>query len=231
MNIITGKKHVNVPDKDLKEINDSYETEVIGNKLESRIEEETPPKILRDYLLNCSSFEQIQKEKDNTTQKLFYDNPKEAVEFVRSLVSNASSKVIIIDPYFRIKDLFDFAYSIKNSQIPIEIITSFANTSLKQSVNFAKNLKENIEKNKNTNNVIAYIMLGNKPAFHDRFIIVDDKVWLSGNSLADIGKRASILVQLKYAKQILSIYKTIINNKNKCLLLEEWINDKEKTKK
>ena len=88
----------------------------------------------------------------------------------------------------------------------------------------------NIDKNKNINNINAYIMLGVKPAFHDRFIIVDDNVWLSGNSLADIGKRASILVQLRYPRQILNIYDLIINDKNKCLLLEEWLNDKEKTK-
>ena len=101
---------------------------------------------------------------------------------------------------------FEFAFSIKNSQIPVEIITSFASTSLNKSLSFAKILKNNIDKNKNINNINAYIMLGDKPAFHDRFIIVDDNVWLSGNSLADIGKRASILVQLKYPRQILNIF-------------------------
>ena len=231
MNIIEGEKHVSVPSKDLKEKNNnSYKTAVIGSAIESRIEDETPPKILKDYIFECNSFEQIQKEKNNRTQKLFYDNPEEAVIFVRNLISNAHSKVTIIDPYFGVKDLFDFAYSIKNSQIPVEIITSFANTSLNKSLIFAKNLKKNIDKNKSVNKVSAYIMLGDKPAFHDRFIIIDGNVWLSGNSLADIGKRASILVQLKYPKQILNIYETIINNNNKCLLLEEWLNDKEKTK-
>ena len=69
-------------------------------------------------------------------------------------------------------------------------------------------------------------MLGDKPAFHDRFIIVDNNVWLSGNSLADIGKRASILVQLQYPNQIINMYKQIIEDKNKCLSLEEWLNGK-----
>ena len=231
MNIVNGEKVINVPSKDLKTSKDkTYKTEIVGSAIESRIEDENPPKKLREYLLECNKFEVSQKEKDNRIQKLFYDNPEEAISFVKSLIANAHKKVIIIDPYFGVKDLFEFAFSIKNSQIPVEIITSFASTSLNKSLNFAKILKKNIDKNKNINNINAYIMLGDKPAFHDRFIIVDDNVWLSGNSLADIGKRASILVQLRYPRQILNIYDLIINDKNKCLLLEEWLNDKEKTK-
>ena len=69
-------------------------------------------------------------------------------------------------------------------------------------------------------------MLGDKPAFHDRFIIVDDNVWLSGNSLADIGKRASILVKLQNPKEILNIHEQIVQDEKKCLPLGEWLNGK-----
>lgn len=228
MNIVSGEKCINVPSKNLKNNKEyQYKTDIIGNTVESIVEKDKDSQSeLRNYLLRCNKIQNIHKEEISITQRLFYDNPSEAITFIRDLVSNAHNRVIIIDPYFRIKELFDFAYAVKNSQIPINIITSFANENLQNSLKFAKNLRNNINKNKVANKINAYIMLGDKPAFHDRFIIVDDNVWLSGNSLADIGKRASILVQLQYPNQIINMYKQIIEDKNKCLSLEEWLNGK-----
>lgn len=222
------KKSINVPSKNLKNNKEyQYKTDVIGNTIESIVESDNDSRLeLRDYLLRCNTIQNMHKEENNNTQRLFYDNPSEAITFVRDIVSNARERVIIIDPYFRIKELFDFAFAVKNSQIPINIITSFANENSQNSLKFAKNLKNNITKNKATNKINAYIMLGDKPAFHDRFIIADNNVWLSGNSLADIGKRASILVKLQYPNQIINMYNQIIDDKNKCLSLEEWLNGK-----
>lgn len=225
MSVISGEKSINVPSKNLKNNKEyQYKTDVIGNTIESIVESDNDSRLeLKDYLLRCNTIQNMHKEENNNTQRLFYDNPSEAITFVRDIVSNARERVIIIDPYFRIKELFDFAFAVKNSQIPINIITSFANENSQNSLKFAKNLKNNITKNKATNKINAYIMLGDKPAFHDRFIIADNNVWLSGNSLADIGKRASILVKLQYPNQIINMYNQIIDDKNKCLSLEEWL--------
>ena len=126
--------------------------------------------------------------------------------------------------------MFNFAFAVKNPKIPIEIITSFIGfkncENSEKAVQLAQNLLNNIEKYKSYNNICSYIMLGDKPAFHDRFIIVDDNVWLSGNSLADIGKRASILVKLQNPKEILNIHEQIVQDEKKCLPLGEWLNGK-----
>lgn len=34
------------------------------------------------------------------------------------------------------------------------------------------------------------------PPIHDRFLVIDGDVWLSGNSLNKIGKRASVMLKL-----------------------------------
>ena len=39
-------------------------------------------------------------------------------------------------------------------------------------------------------------ILGDPPAVHDRFLVVDGDVWLSGNSLNAIGDRAGMIVRL-----------------------------------
>ena len=76
----------------------------------------------------------------------------------------------------------------------------------------------------------AMVMKGDQPVFHDRFIIIDDEVWLSGNSLADIGNRASILIKLYSPSEVTDLYFKILNDKEKVVTLEEWIKNHEAAK-
>ena len=73
------------------------------------------------------------------------------------------------------------------------------------------------------------VMLGKEPAFHDRFIFIDDEVWVCGNSLSDIGKRASILIKSSAPKEIQNIYYSIINDEQKITTLKEWVENHEAT--
>ena len=40
------------------------------------------------------------------------------------------------------------------------------------------------------------VLTGDPPPVHDRFLIVDGTVWLSGNSLHTLGERAGVIVRL-----------------------------------
>ena len=230
--IVAGRKNVNVPDKNLKnQMASNYQTDMISDTSEIVVKDDfKPSEELRSFLLNCEELKKLQKEEENNTQRIFYNNPEEAEEFVRNIIASARKTVVIIDPYFNVRELFNFAFAVKNPKIPIEIITSFIGfkncENSEKAVQLAQNLLNNIEKYKSYNNICSYIMLGDKPAFHDRFIIVDDNVWLSGNSLADIGKRASILVKLQNPKEILNIHEQIVQDEKKCLPLREWLNGK-----
>ena len=93
--------------------------------------------------------------------------------------------------------------------------------------NQAKTLLKNIDNVSKNYHIEAMVMLGREPAFHDRFIFIDEEVWISGNSLADIGKRASILIKSSAPKEIQNIYYSIINDKQKITTLKEWIENHE----
>ena len=50
------------------------------------------------------------------------------------------------------------------------------------------------------------VLTGDPPPVHDRFLIVDGTVWLSGNSLHTLGERAGVIVRLVFdSKEIKSI--------------------------
>lgn len=57
------------------------------------------------------------------------------------------------------------------------------------------------------------------PIFHDRYFIIDKEVWLSGNSLADLGNRISTIVKLPNPAEIIEIYESIIEEKKK---IKRW---------
>ena len=63
-------------------------------------------------------------------------------------------------------------------------------------------------------NIEAYIMTGDS-IFYDRYFIIDKEVWLSGNSLADLGDRISTIVKLPNPTEIIEIYESIIEEKKK----------------
>lgn len=224
MNIITGKNKVNVPNKDYSGIEETYETSRYASE-NFTVGTDNKDKIisLSTKLLKSENYRK-QKNIAQNTQKLFYDSPKEAVAFVRELISKANEKIVIIDPYITTRELFKFALSM-NPSATTTLITSSLVLKGKRYEKQAQILLNNIKNVSQNYKIEAFVMLGKEPAFHDRFIFIDNEVWISGNSLADIGKRASILIKSPSPEEIQNVYYKIINDKQKIIKLEEWINN------
>lgn len=159
--------------------------------------------------------------REQNIQKLFYDNSEEARSFVRGLILEAKEEVKIIDPYLTTRELYAFALS--NRSVPITVITS------RTSNGEDRILWKNINKLRNNYKINVFIMCGKKPIFHDRFIFIDNEVWVSGCSLADIGNgRVSILIKALYPEEIRNMYDKIISDEQKIVTLEKWIENKRK---
>ena len=229
MDIITGINKVNVPTKDYKDTEETYEVPryttqnfSVGKIKKDRIES------LSIKLFKSRKLRE-QKNIAENTQKLFYENPKDATQFVRELISKARDRVIIIDPYVKTRELFKFALSMRPG-VKTTLITSSLVLKGKTNEKEAENLAKNIENNLSSYEINAYVMLGDSPAFHDRFIFIDDEVWVSGNSLADIGKRASIILKSPNPSDIQNIFYNILNDKQKIVKLDDWIKNHETIK-
>ncbi len=223
MNVASEKVTVNVKNKDYSKNEESYTVQKYSKLPEMIVDDDIKNDIL-DFLNEIEIRKNREKKLKNNNQITFYENKTKATEFVRNLIGKAQKQVIIIDPYFTTRELFKYPLAI-TTNLKIKILTS--NTGL-DSKNKQLAKKTNINENQlfenqlkyltDKFNIEAYIMTGD-PIFHDRYFIIDEEVWLSGNSLADLGNRISTIVKLPNPTEIIEIYESIIEEKKK---VKKW---------
>lgn len=131
------------------------------------------------------------------------NNMKDARQHIRELISCAGSDILIIDPYFNSKDLFDYLHAPTNSNISIRIIRSkISNKEQECKKSFSKCI-ETLHLS-GVKHVKIYAMNANKGRdFHDRFLIIDENIRLLGNSFNNIGKAAGMIIGLPNPAPIL----------------------------
>lgn len=145
-------------------------------------------------------------------QKFFgVDNRESAMDFIRNLISKAKHKVLIADPYFSNLQITQFLYAVSNVEVSIEVLTSqraFTGITGKaeERVEHAKALKAGLSHAalETQRNIHAKVLTGQNPALHDRFLVIDNNVWFMGNSLSDIGQRASMILKVPYPEEVVN---------------------------
>ena len=149
---------------------------------------------------------------------------KQATRFIRKKIGEAQNGVLIADPYFAGRAMLAFGHAVQRSGIHLRVLTSkkalesesakkgtisvwlesTCNTLTRLVPNFKvrqRPKKITIEraietfKNYPTQPEIR-VLPGRTPALHDRFLVVDDDVWLSGNSFETLGERAGMVLRL-----------------------------------
>lgn len=155
------------------------------------------------------------------------DDKVVAAGVIREIISGARNRVLIIDPYFGAAELARFGPFCTQAHVSIEIWTS-AELLRGKGGEGTRLLNAHVELTKHApSRVSIYVMKGKRAPVHDRFLVVDDKVWLSGNSLTDIGHRASVLVQLPdptFVSERLDTYRSTL------VLLSDWIDQHKQNK-
>lgn len=165
-------------------------------------------------------------------QKFFSGNSREgAMSFIRELMSKARHKLIIADPYFSGLQTTQFLYAVSNTAVKLEILTSQLAFTGKneQRLAQARALKDelaNAEK-ETTRPITAKVLTGEKPILHDRFLVIDNNVWFMGNSLSDIGQRASMILKVPYPNEVID---ELIAIQNTATPLDEFIDQHDSAK-
>ena len=147
-----------------------------------------------DSIVNLSNDVEIIKDKINTIEntisylshsdtllsdKLFYEeNIFDAYSYIKQLFLSAKTSITIIDGYVDLSVL-DMLIDIT---LPITIYTYPSSTLTNQDIN-KFNSKHNLT-----------VIKTNK--IHDRFIIIDDTIYLCGSSIKDVGKKRFVLAKL-----------------------------------
>lgn len=164
-------------------------------------------------------------------QKFFSAASREiAMIFIRNLISKAKHKVLIADPYFSKLQITQFLYAVSNVAVNIEIITSqLAFTGkAEERVGHAKALKAALyhAESETQRSIHAKVLIG-EIALHDRFLVIDNNVWFMGNSLSDIGQRASMILKVPYPDEVIN---ELVAIQETAIPLDEFINNHDSTR-
>lgn len=197
------------------------------------------------------------KTASNFGQKLFAGgSSEEAQSFIRGLVQKARKRVVVVDPYFSTIDFYRYICAISSPKIEISILTSSlilkeisdlgaasdsAEVVCKESLSSEQAHEKCPEKGeellmqiKKYGNSLSYtgvsvsVMTGDQPLIHDRFLVIDDAVWFTGNSLNHLGERASMILRLPNPTEVLRLIDVVFNDEDRVKSLEKWVADRKK---
>ena len=129
------------------------------------------------------------------SQRWFHDRPKDAAKFIRDTIGSARRTVMIADPYFAVDELLAFGHAIRSPDVKLRILSSALHLKTEDT---GSQVQKALDQTFQTYSLApeVRVLLGDPPALHDRFLVIDDDVWLSGNSLHTIGERAGMVVRL-----------------------------------
>ena len=197
--MISRRKTVEVPAGGRRRPIERYQVDEVGDTVESIIGETSRNPLSRVVEAELRrSRRQTAKAYD---QEWFYKSPQEATQFVRERIGSARDAVFIVDPYFAGRELLAFGHATSRSGVHTRILSStrgLKNSELGETALAAGSSLQEIQRTTfaGDSRKPEIRILGDSPAVHDRFLVIDGSVWFSGNSLNSIGERAGMIVKL-----------------------------------
>jgi hypothetical protein len=136
-------------------------------------------------------------------QRWFREQKEDARDLLRSLLNEANREVLVIDPYLAAEELVAFALAVGRHDIPIRILSSAEllkeatakGSEIEKGDQLLKTLLH-LEQHEQMNPFEVRVMTGERPAIHDRFLVIDNRIWLLGSSLNEFGARGTMMLGL-----------------------------------
>jgi len=169
------------------------------------------------------------KRRDASTydQRWFRQQKEHARDVLRSLLNEANSDVLVIDPYFAADEFDGFALAVGRYDIPIHILSSAE--VLKEATSKGSELEKGDQllarlqawqRHARMNPLEICVMAGERPAVHDRFLVIDRRIWLLGSSLNEFGSRGTMILALPDPDAVRG---DLVKAWNESELLETWV--------
>lgn len=162
---------------------------------------------LTSYLKGKQSLRQ-RAELEKNGQFIFFPgssaDKEKARNAVAELLNKASKVCMLLDPYFGAPDLY-YAYLIQNTSVPIQILSSAAFLKSKSESPSGRKMKQafllrrSLAKYKRAlphQSIEVKVLPGGKSPLHDRYIVIDENVYLLGSSFNEFGSRATTLIKV-----------------------------------
>lgn len=158
------------------------------------------------------------------------ESKKKARMIVRELIGKSRERCIICDPYLSGKDVSQYALFINHSNVEIKLLGSAKYLSetmggeAKSNGDKLKKTIDNIVSQDKTLKINCHVLLGNKKSpLHDRFIIVDDDVYLLGSSLSEFGSRATTLFKTPDPRPLIRQADIWFKESESSKHIDEWL--------
>jgi len=171
---------------------DSYE--VLVSHPESTKAQPPPPSAV--FLLEAMLAERRIKATARTLEQQWVQNdPAAATHYVRSRIERAREQVLLADPWLGPVEVHRYALAISLGAVPIRILTSpFAFASAHDAPALQNKLVQ-VRASDPTLGAIEVRVMG-REVLHDRFLRVDDRLYMLGNSLNGLGQRGGLMMRV-----------------------------------
>ena len=131
-------------------------------------------------------------------ERWFQDAPEDAAQFIRDTIGGARHRVLIADPYFAGRELLAFGHAIQWPDVELRVLTGKPDTDATTMLQAIETFRSYPAK------PVVRVLKGKRTRLHDRFLVVDETVWFSGNSLNSLGERPSMIVRLCHPELVVA---------------------------
>lgn len=187
------------------------------------------------YFLKSQQRNKQIEQLENDKEFIFFtgsNNDKEkARAIIGELLNRASKRCMFLDPYFGAGDLL-YAYIIKNITVPIQIISSANFLNMKHELedgtkvssgNLLGKAVEDYKKHFPMQQLECRVLRGEKSPLHDRYIVVNDTVYLLGSSFNEFGTRATTLFKVPAPEPMIEKAEEWWNDSSKSISLSDFL--------
>lgn len=163
------------------------------------------------------------------------DSRNRAVSIVKELIGNTKNTCILCDPYFSRDDFLEYGIMVSSTEIILHVVTSEA--FLLQPINKDNPIRQGdllidlLKQLGDTLDFSFHVLKGHESSpLHDRFMVLDDDVYLLGSSFSEFGSRATTLYKIPNPDSMKRVAERWIKNEDLSLSFKEWIEEFKKFK-
>ncbi|MEI2437490.1 VPA1262 family N-terminal domain-containing protein [Priestia megaterium] len=158
-----------------------------------------------------------------------------AKQIIRDLIGTTKERCIICDPYLSGPDVVQFGLFIKQEKACVQLLSS--SFFLSKKIDSTETLQGeilnetlfSIKKSFPLLDIQCRVLKGKeKSPLHDRFLIIDETVYLLGSSLNEFGSRATTLFKVPNPRPIIRQVDTWWLDTNATITIEQWITNRKK---
>lgn len=166
-------------------------------------------------------------------QRWFRGEQEEAVDVLRGLIHEARREVLLVDPYFGGVELVKFMLAVGREDIPVRVLSSAEVLKEVRALEGASreagehllDVLSQLRSHQRMNPFEIKVLTGKRPAVHDRFLVVDERIWLLGSSLNEFGSRGTMMVSLPDPDPV---REQLTKAWNDAVELEAWVERRKK---